>query len=260
VSAGGAGSPAAQGGAGSGEAPRRRSRAGALGALLSTPLRDLLAGLDLNLEKGVMALAWIGAGLVAGWFVYVPVHELAHAAGCVAAGGRVTRLEIDAVYGAALLQRVFPFVAVGSDYAGQLTDFDTGGSDLTYLATDLAPFLFTLFPGVWWLRRAARRRRPFLFGAALPWALAPFVSLTGDAYEIGSLAAVHLPPAAGERSLIGDDLARKWGELEFAARPELAGGLAVALLVAVVWAFAWYLGAGALARRLGEPALSTAAR
>ena len=124
------------------------------------------------------------------------MHELLHAAACRASGGEVTRLEIDRLYGGALLARVFPFVVPASEYAGRLSGFNTRGSDLIYLATDLGPFLLTLFPGVWALRRAAAARSAALFGAALPFALAPFLSLTGDAYEIGSILATRLPPWA----------------------------------------------------------------
>lgn len=222
---------------------------------LSHPFRELLAGLDLVLARGAVALAWVGAGLLAGWWIYVPLHELAHAFGCLAAGGSVSRLEIDPMYGAGLLQQVFPFVHPGGEYAGRLSGFETGGSDLVYLATVLAPYLLTLFPGVWWMRRAARSGRPLLFGAALPCALAPFLSIPGDAYEIGSLLAVRLPPAAGRRELIGDDLVRKAGELELGADPALAAGFALALLLAVLWAFGWYRLAGAIARRAGAPPL-----
>lgn len=224
-----------------------------------TPLRDLLAGLDSALASGPVALLWIGVGLLVGWWVYVPVHELAHAFGCLAAGGSVTRLDIDPLYGAALLREVFPFVHLGSEYAGRLSGFDPRGSDLVYLATDLAPFLLTLFPGVWWLRRSGRARRPLLFGASLPWALAPFLSLTGDAYEIGSLASVHLPPARGARELVGDDLFRQAAELDLAADPVLAWGFAVAILLGLLWAFTWYWLGGMIARFLGEPPPAEAA-
>lgn len=165
--------------------------------LLRLPVDDYLAALDpfarsLSLPTG---LALLGAA-VAGWWIYLPIHELLHALGCLAGGGTVTRLEIDAIYGAALLQRVFPFVAVGSAYAGQLTGFDTGGSDLTYLLTDALPFALTVLIGVPALRAAARMpggvKQSLVFGAALPVALAPFISLTGDYYEMGSIIVSHL--------------------------------------------------------------------
>jgi len=110
--------------------------------ILRLPLDDYLGAL------AVFAPTWdwrslavlIGAAVLS-WWVYVPLHELAHAFGCLLGGGTVTRLDIDPAYGAALLQRCFPFVNVGSDYAGQLKGFDTGGSDLTYLLTDFLPLL-----------------------------------------------------------------------------------------------------------------------
>jgi hypothetical protein len=227
-----------------------------LGAVLAAPFRELLAALDGLLAppaRSGATLAKTGAGLLAGWWLYVPVHELAHAFGCLAAGGEVTRLEIDAIYGAKLLEPLVPFVRSGSEYAGRLSGFDTHGSDLVYLATVLAPFLFTLFPGVWWLRRAATANRPFSFGAALPWAYAPFVALPGDAYEIGSLLAVQLPPFVGSRALVGDDLFRVAAGLDFAGRPALALGFALSCLLGVVWAWGWHRFAGAIATRFRAP-------
>lgn len=218
---------------------------------LTAPFRDLLSGLDRCLERGVRSLALVFLGLLAGWWVYVPLHELLHAAACMAAGGAVSRLEIDGLYGGALLARVFPFVVSGSEYAGRLSGFDTRGSDWIYLATDLGPFVLTLFPGVWLLRRAAAARRPFLFGASLPFALAPFLSLTGDAYEIGSILVTRLPPWAGDGLLRGDDLFTKGAEL---ARTPGAPwtGFALAALLGVAWAFlTWALGS-ALAGRPAE--------
>ena len=161
--------------------------------VLLLPLDDYRAALRVCLGRPrAHAVALTGAAFVLSWWVYVPVHELCHALGCVLAGGAVTRLEIDPLYGATLLQRVFPFVAVGSAYAGQLTGFDTHGNDLTYLATDFCPFLLTLLVGIPVLRSIRPRpARPLLacvkFGAALPVAFAPFISITGDYYEMGSI-------------------------------------------------------------------------
>lgn len=221
---------------------------------LTTPFRDVLSGLDRCLERGVRSLALVFLGLLAGWWVYVPLHELLHAAACMAAGGAVSRLEIDGLYGGALLARVFPFVVSGSEYAGRLSGFDTHGSDWIYLATDLGPFVLTLFPGVWLLRRAAAARRPLLFGASLPFALAPFLSLTGDAYEIGSILTTHLSPWKGEASLRGDDVFKVAEALAATpgATPESWAGFALAALLGVVWAFlTWALGS-ALAGRPPE--------
>lgn len=225
------------------------------------PLTDAWRGLERCLDRGALALAWIGAGLLAGWWVYVPAHELLHAAACRAAGGEVRRLEIAPLYGGAVLARVLPFVAAGGEYAGRLSGFDTHGSDLVYLATDLGPFLLTLVPGVWWLRRAARARRPFAFGASLPVALAPLLSLTGDAYEIGSIVVTRLPPWTGpvpRQLLRGDDLGARLSAIASAgARPlwPLWLGALLAAAAGLAWALLTY-GAGAgLAALAGQPAL-----
>src|SRR4029077_11054814 len=128
--------------------------------------------------------------LVVTWWLYVPLHELAHAWGCLLTGGRVTRLEIAEIYGAAWLARVFPYVTVGSEYAGRLSGFDTRGSDLVYLVTCALPFVLTVFVGVPLLRAAPEargRRGAIMLGASIPIAFAPFASLPGDYYEMGSI-------------------------------------------------------------------------
>jgi hypothetical protein len=227
--------------------------------LLTLAPREVFAGLEHCLGARWRALALIGLGLAFGWWVYVPLHELLHAAACWVSGGTVTRLEIDRLYLGALLARFLPFVRAGSEYAGRLSGFDPHGSDAVRLATDFGPFLLTLWPGVWWLRRAARASRPFLFGAALPWALAPFLSLTGDMYEIGALLVTQLPPWAAAvvaTQLRGDDLSLRLTGL--AALPQGApwGGAALAAFVGLCCALALY-GAGSLsARLLGQRPLS----
>lgn len=231
-------------------------------ALLRLPASDALHGLDHCLDKGWRGLLFAALGLIAGWWVYVPVHELLHAAACEAAGGEVTRLEIAEAYGGTLLARVFPFVRPGSEYAGRLSGFDTRGSVWIYLATDLGPFVLTLFPGVWWLRRAARSRRAFLFGAALPFALAPFLSLTGDAYEIGSLLVTSLPPWQAHPEIIGDDLFKKieearaggppWGGAGGVGGVGGIGGMALAALTGILWAFLTYALGDRVARWAGQ--------
>src|SRR6185503_3402963 len=243
-----------------GEGARHRTLAGVrrLLAFVALPVRDLLRGQGRTLGRR-RDLAWLLAGVFAGWWVYVPVHELLHALACVAAGGGVTRLEVAPLYGGALLARLFPWVVAGGEYAGRLSGFDTRGSDAIYLATDLAPFLLTLFPGVWALRRAARARRPALFGAAVPLALAPFVSLGGDAYEIGSILVTRLPPWSNAAALLrGDDVGLVAARVADAAVPPW-GGFATALLVAVAWAWATYWLGAAVARALAEPAIATEA-
>ena len=169
-------------------------------------------------------------------------------ASACAAGGSVSRLEIDPLYGGHLLARIFPFVAPGGDYAGRLSGFDTGGSDLVYLATDFGPFVLTLFPGVWALRRAGARGRGFGFGFWLPFALAPFLSLTGDAYEIGSLLVTQLPPWQ-DRTLVSDDVFRLAGELWAMDRAPWGGAL-LAFLLGTVWAFATYAAGAWIAGKL----------
>ncbi len=223
------------------------------------PARDLLAGLDLALAGRTAALVAVFAGLAVGWWIYVPIHELGHVAGCIAAGGSVDRLDLDPIYGAALLERVFPFVHSGSDYAGRLSGFDTRGSDWIYLATDLAPFLLALFPGLWALRRAARRGNALLFGMALPFAYAPWLSLSGDAYEIGSLLVVQLPAWLPLRGLLlGDDLFLRFQALSAVAGPAPWGGFLAAAALGLFWAFATTALASLLATKLGEPPLELA--
>ena len=218
---------------------------GLLGAFFAAPVRDLLSGLDRCLDAGFSGLLRVFVGLVAGWWIYVPIHELMHAFACLATGGTVSRLEIAPLYGGALLARVLPFVEAGGDYAGRLAGFDTGGSDLVYLATDFGPYLLTLFPGVWALRHAGDRGASFFFGFWLPFALAPFLSLTGDAYEIGSILITNLPPWAGLEALRSDDLFRLVGELSELVEPPWTG-VALAFFSGVLWAFGTY----ALARCL----------
>ena len=216
------------------------------------PIDDYLAGLGQSLGQApvssscVMALAF-----VVSWWVYVPIHELLHVAGCLLGGGEVTRLEIDPIYGAALLHRIFPFVVVGSDYAGQLTGFDTHGSDLTYLLTDFLPFALTILIGVPLLRKASRARPGWraaaLTGAALPIAFAPFISLPGDYYEMGSILASRLfidaGWSAGAERWRGDDLFKQVETLFSSASPFDAVdvvGVAASVCVAIVLAFATY--------------------
>jgi hypothetical protein len=236
--------------------------------LLKLPLDDYLAAIDAcfrRLSAGRAAAAL--AGLAVSWWIYVPIHELLHVAGCLLGGGEVTRLEMSPLYGAEFLSRFFPFIAVGSDYAGQLTGFDTKGSDLTYLLTDFLPFVLTIVLGVPLLRSAARDRgRPLAawleLGTSIPIAFAPFISLTGDYYEMGSIlvsraAAFAVPGFAPERWR-SDDLFKLAARLQETADASTfdAAGVAAACLVGLVLAFATYalghLWAGWLAARQGD--------
>ena len=129
---------------------------------------------------------------VIGWWLYVPIHELLHAFGCLLTGGEVTRLELSPEYGAAWLQKLFPWIAIGSDYAGQLTGFDTNQNDWCYLVTVLLPFLLSVFPGMFMLRHALtdhwENTRPWIIcGFSAPMVIAPFISIIGDMYEAASI-------------------------------------------------------------------------
>lgn len=235
--------------------------------LLTVPLEDYLAGLSVCLTTfSVGRLLVMALALAMSWWIYVPVHELAHALGCWLSGGTVTRLEIGPLYGAALLQQVFPFVTVGSAYAGRLSGFTTHGSDLTYLATDFCPFVLTILVGVPLLRSVKpHAARPFLacagFGAALPIAYAPFVGITGDYYEMGSiivsrLVAMVSPSFAVERWR-SDDLFKLAGQLFLSdgpVRPGDVAGVLASLLVGTLLVFVTY-GLGTLwARMIGSRA------
>lgn len=192
------------------------------------------------------------------WCAYVPIHELAHAWGCLLAGGEVTRLEIDWIYGAALLAKVFPYVTVGSEYAGRLSGFDTRGSDMTYLATCALPYVLTVLVGVPLLRavpRARGWRRSLLFGAAVPIAYAPFVSLTGDYYEMGSILVTRVVAALAPGFAVdrwrSDDVFKLVGTLAADGRTADVVGAGASLLVGAALAFATYWAGVVLSNAVG---------
>lgn len=218
--------------------------------LITEPALDYVAALDAMRGRGVAGLVLACVAFALAWFAYVPIHELFHAWGCLLAGGEVTRLEISPEYGGALLARMFPYVVSGSDYAGQLTGFDTHGSDAIYLATVLAPFLLTVIVGVPMLKRAARAMsapgwRPLLLGASIPLAYAPFVSVLGDYYETGSIlvsrAAQWLDPALPVKRWRGDDVFRLVRELSDAGAGVFDWiGVGVSLFAGIVLALLTY--------------------
>ncbi|MCO6436228.1 MAG: hypothetical protein J5J06_03980 [Phycisphaerae bacterium] len=153
------------------------------------PLDDVLATLEpvvttRGFASGMLPLLAI---MIAAWFIYVPIHEMLHVFGCVAAGGTVSELEIKPQYGGTILAQYFDFVTPGGSYGGRLSGFDTHGSDLTYLSTVFMPFVLSIVPGVALLWLCTRRARPFLAGPALLLALAPFYNLPGDYHEMGSI-------------------------------------------------------------------------
>ena len=214
---------------------------------LFTPLHDWMAALD-RLPGGARLadLLWVGLGLVVGWYAYVPVHELLHAAGCALSGCTVEILEIAPQYGAAWLQQWFPFIRVGSDYAGRLSGFDTHGSDLRYLATVALPFVLTVWPGIPLLRSCGRRmigRRPvhgMVTGFSIPLAFAPLISIPGDYYEMGSILVSRLAAFLGFPEAIerwrGDDLPllvqQRLADGMLLDAPGLTGSLLVGLMLA----------------------------
>jgi hypothetical protein len=221
-------------------------------SFLLQPLNDYVGALGVVIRPGERRLFLItAAALVLSWWVYVPVHELAHAFGCIATGGTVSRLEIAPVYGAAWLQGFFPFIVSGSDYAGRLSGFDTHGSDWVYLATDAAPFVLTVVAGVPLLRSVRARStlsgrvaESAKFGFALPIAFAPFISLTGDYYEMGSIvvsrSALWWDPSVDLDRWRSDDVLRLLTDLSAAEggiRPRDAAAVAVGLVLggALAW-------------------------
>ena len=231
---------------------------------MTRPLHDWLVAFESCVrDRRPAEIVVLLSSLVVAWWLYVPVHELAHAWGCLSTGGAVTRLEISRIYGAGLLARIFPYVTVGSEYADRLSGFDTRGSDLTHLATCAAPFVLTILVGVPLLRAVpllSGWRRGLALGVALPMAYAPFVSIPGDYYEMGSilvsrLVTVFVPhfPTARWRS---DDVFRLVGSLTPDANASDVAGIAASLLVGVVLALMTYwagVAISAAAKRSNAP-------
>jgi hypothetical protein len=217
------------------------------------PVRDFFLGIETCLSGGKTGYVFlILLSFAASWWMYVPVHELLHALGCVVGGGKVTRLEISGIYGAALLKKVFPLVSVGSEYSGRLAGFDTGGNDFTYFLTDFLPYLLTILVGVPLLRSVALMKtsppvKCIVLGLAAPLAYAPFMSATGDYYEMGSLiisrAAVLQYPALDPERWRSDDLFRLIGTLSPSRGATVALDavvVAAALIAGLIMAFATY--------------------
>ncbi len=179
----------------------------------------------------MISLALLLLSILITWFIYVPVHELFHVAGCLLSGGEVNELVLDRKYGAALLNKIFPFIIPSSSaYAGRLSGFDPG-SDLGYLITVFAPYILTVFPGVWLLTHSAIIKKMWMSGIGFVLGLAPFMSLTGDFFEIGTIFSTKIadhawqgiPSRTIERfwDLRSDDIFRLISEI--AAHPELYG-------------------------------------
>ncbi len=185
---------------------------------LINPFKQFLIFYSEILRQGISSLLMLIIGMIIGWWIYVPIHELLHAAGCLIGGGDVSELQIKAIYGGKILSGIFSFVVSDSDYAGRLTGFDTFGSDWIYTLTVFAPFLLSL-PSLYLIELSVRKKRFLLFGSLLPVFFAPVMSLTGDFYELGSLLTYHLFPGADSnfRLLISDDLFRLIDEIKSGA-------------------------------------------
>lgn len=189
--------------------------------IMILPFEDFFSGLESCLKQpSAFNIALIVISFLASWWIYVPVHELGHAVGCILGGGTVSRLEISPLYAGAVLEKIFPFVFSGSEYAGQLTGFDTNGNDLIYLLTVIFPYFLTVFIGVPLLRSAARSSPPaasLKLGFALPIAFAPFISVSGDYYEMGSIIVTRLAgllsPSFDVERLRSDDLFKLVSEI-----------------------------------------------
>ena len=220
------------------------------------PFTDLFTGLQRSTDAlGGRALPLLLAACAAGWWLYVPVHELMHAWGAQLGGATVTRLDIDPIYGARLLQRIFPYVQVGSAYAGQLAGFDTHGSDLAYALTVFFPFVLSMAIGVPLLVRAVRTPVPgvastLLLGFVLPVAWAPILSIGGDFYELSAMAVSRAAAIVGidGESWRGDDVVaiiahRRGGAFSWVD----AAGIAGSLLLGIFLAFATYAAGRAMA-------------
>jgi hypothetical protein len=214
---------------------------------LRSPLDDTTAAIERVVEdRPLQGLALLMLSMTASWYLYVPIHELLHALGCLAGGGSVTVLEIQVQYGGALLAEFFPFVQPGGEYAGRLSGFDTHGSDLTYLAPAARPFwrwVVGVVPGG---RGCPRARRPIWLGLGAVLGLAPFYNLPGDYYEMGAILTTATLSLIGLdfADLRSDDLPLLIGELYSAGRGGLAVGVVgISTALAVVLAYlTWGLG------------------
>ena len=181
--------------------------------VLLPALKHSLATFESLLERAdVRNLILSILGLIVFWHIYTPIHELLHAGACLLGGGTVEELAIKAQYGGSLLKHVFPFVVDNSDYAGQLTGFSTP-NDFVYAFVDLAPYFLTLV-GLTLIEWCRRRGNAFMFGLGILLAYIPFMSVTGDYYELVSLVTTRLADGSVDpRLLISDDVFKLVGEL-----------------------------------------------
>ena len=152
-------------------------------------------------QPPVMQMVLLIASMAVTWFIYVPIHELLHVAGCLITGGTVSELIMGREYGADFLKHIFPFITPQtSQYAGRLTGFVPSG-DFGYFITDISPFFLSIFPGTGLLLLFNRTRNLIFAGPGLILGLAPFMNLTGDYFEMGTI------------------LSTRWIDLLFSGRP-----------------------------------------
>lgn len=218
--------------------------------ILFLPLREILKGLFDPLamkHRSSLVSVFVPLLIVVAivWFITVPIHELLHALGCLISGGSVNELTIQRLYGGAVLERIIPFVRAGGAYAGQLSDFDTGGSDIGYFVTVLFPYVLTVIFGIPMLMLAVRSGNAIPHGVGIVHTLLPLVSITGDYYEMGSIVVTRIAgfmPGSREALLIrGDDLAIV---IKRVAASDMTGasiliGFSVLLAILFIWATWW---------------------
>lgn len=149
-----------------------------LGAISSLESRP-----DTSLALKTKLVLW----LVALWGFYVPLHELFHALGCLISGGEVWEIELSVWSGGGILGSVFPLFKPVASFGGRLSGYSTGGSDWVYFLTDLFPYFPTMIFGTYLLRRGSSPPRPSVLALGMILALAPFISIPGDYYEMGSI-------------------------------------------------------------------------
>lgn len=211
---------------------------------------------------GMKSLILSMVGLIVFWHIYTPVHELLHVAACLVGGGTVEELALKPQYGGTILSHVFPFITPESDYAGQLTGFQTPNY-LVYAMVDFAPYVLSLV-GVVLFEYCRRKRRPMIFGLAVILAFIPFMSIPGDYYEAASLVTTQLAEAGNETLapgvLISDDVFKSVGDLkkqELLTGP-MIGLIALGVLAAIYMAMMTLGLQVVLARRVyGEDVLKT---
>jgi len=227
--------------------------------LVRQPLDDVLACLEplFVVRQPIFVMIPLMVATIVTWIVYVPIHELLHAYGCIWTGGDVTELQISARYMGGLYARYFDFVVTESDYAGRLSGFDTHGSDLVYMATVFMPFVLSVLIGIPLLKALRGRRRPILFGVAVVVGLAPFYNLTGDYNEMATIIVTRAatlslsnPPVFAELRPYSDDIFNLWyllvadpGELGLKSSGAVAlgaGVMFVSLIVGLVLSFLTY--------------------